>query len=400
MSKNWCRFINLPAFVFLCLCIVSLSQAEEHHHSRHPGSVWIVRHLLLSKDSIDTAIRDIREAGLGRVFLQVSGRLHSYYPSSILPVAEDLVTRGDLRDPLAYFVDEAKKAGIEVHVWINIFFAWSKENNPKSPEHPFNKHPEWFVHDPDGTSHREMSLSTLQAREIPGYFISPVHPGFMNLIQRYIEEIVARYDIDGVHLDYIRFPSRSSGFGKVERSVFERRYYVDPVSLLGDSSALLDSFGPAGRRDLSRRWIDFRAGLVTEFVRSLREHLSLSGQKILLSAAVIPDPDSARVIYGQDWTDWLDEGLLDFSVIMSYTPDRDDFLAYVSQGEVVTRADRIVVGISTYNQRFERVIEKAQIALDRGFSGVSFFSYNDLKTKKNPYPIIRNLIGRAGNPRQ
>jgi uncharacterized lipoprotein YddW (UPF0748 family) len=377
---------------FFLLFGTSSLQSNEKPIPKKPGSIWIVRHLLLSRKAIDRAIRDLEDTGLERVFIQVSGRLHSYFPSAILPVSEELTQRGDLNDPFGYFIEQAKKKGIEVHAWVNVLFAWSKQISPKAGEHPYNLHPEWFVHDDKGRSHRHMSLDALKRKEVPGYFISPAQPGFVNLIQRYIEEIVAKYHVDGIHLDYIRYPSRGTGFGDVERSIFERRYYVDPLNINGNDSLLIDRFGENGVRDLTDKWSQFRSELVTDLVRAIGVVLDRSGQDLELSAAVFPDPDSARVVYGQDWGKWLEEDLVDYTVIMNYTPSTGDFVNLLRKPAVAPYADFIVAGVSTYNQSIDHTIEKARYALDAGFAGVCFFSYNDISSKRKSLERIKQLL--------
>ncbi|MFQ6102960.1 MAG: glycoside hydrolase family 10 protein [Candidatus Glassbacteria bacterium] len=382
--------VLLPSF--LLLIIASSIPAGQSKGAKKSGSIWIVRHILTSRSAIDKAVRDLEDTGMEHAFVQVSGRLHSYFPSSILPIAEELERSCDLEDPFGYFVSEARKRKIKIHAWMNVFFAWSSEGRPKSPEHPFNKNPGWFVYYKDGISTRKMPISVLQTRDIPGYFISPVHPSFVNLMKRYVEEIVTKYEIDGIHLDYMRYPSRDTGFGEMERTLFERQYYVDPILLFKDEETLSERFGRAGIKDLKGKWTLFRAALVQDAVKSIRDVLERSGQEVTLSAAVLPDPDSARVFYGQDWESWLGENIVDFVVLMSYSSNMGQFVAFLDNNTVKSNADRIIAGISTYNQPLETALEEARFALDAGFAGVCFFSYNDLSSKRRSLQPIKQLL--------
>jgi uncharacterized lipoprotein YddW (UPF0748 family) len=227
---------------------------------------------------------------------------------------------------------------------------------------------------------------------VSGYFLSPAEEGVLNLMGRYIEEIVTKYDVQGIHLDYIRYPTRGSGLGPRERSSFERRFYVDPLALENDRGSLVERYGEEGVRDLASEWSNFRAGLVTDLVRSIRTDLRRSGQDILLSAAVFPDPDSARVIYGQDWPVWISENLVDFIAIMNYSPNMSEFVRILQKSKKRFNSSRIVVGIATYNQSITNTIREARFARNWGFDGVSFFSYNDLSTKRKSLDHIRRFI--------
>jgi uncharacterized lipoprotein YddW (UPF0748 family) len=384
-----------PAGIFLpLLLIIVFHSSFETAWASGEGSAWIVRDLLLSKDRIDQAILDMRNTGLSRAFIQVSARLHSYFPSEVYPPAEELLSGGDMRDPFGYFTERAKEAGIEVHAWVNILYAWSTEEGPSARGHPFNLHPEWFVHDRGGVSMRYAPLPSLLARDIPGYFLSPAPPEIVELVSRYLEELVRKYDVDGVHLDYIRYPARDTGFGPWERTSFERRYYVDPLELFDPDSSfsLTRRYGQRGKRDLEGKWEEFRAGLITNLIKSLRGRLSLTGKEVVLSAAVLADPDSARTIYGQDWAGWLDQGLVDFVIMMNYTKSTKSFLRHIENPRVRAHSAKVMVGVSTFNQGPEEAVEKARLALERGMRGVCFFSYNDLSMKEEFLPHIKRFL--------
>jgi len=384
--------VLLYSTLLFVLSAAILLPGEEARKKSCPASAWIVRYILLSRTDIDRAISDLSHAGIERVFLQVSGRYQSFFPSTILTISEELDNKGDLEDPFKYFIKKAGEKGIAVHAWVNVLFAWSKPVRPVSDEHPFNLHPDWFVHDGKGEPFREMTMGRLNRLSINGYFVSPAEQGVVNLMGRYVEEIVTKYDVQGIHLDYIRYPARGSGLGPAERTLFGRRHYTDPLLLETERSSLVDRFGEAGVQDLSLEWNTFRAGLVTELVRSLKNVVRKSGQDVLLSAAVFPDPDTAKVLYGQDWPTWIDDDLVDFVVIMNYTPDMEGFVGPLEKAKKSSDPGRIVVGVSTYNQPIENAIKEANFALDWGFESVCFFSYNDIAAKPKSLERIRDFV--------
>jgi uncharacterized lipoprotein YddW (UPF0748 family) len=296
-----------------------------------------------------------------------------------------------MADPLKYFIKIAQSQGIEVHAWVNVLLSWSRPQKPRSEDHIFNAHPEWFVYDDQGKAFRNMSMSQLNQRTVTGYFVSPAHQEVANLIERYVEEIVTKYEVQGIHLDYIRYPSRGSGLGPAERSLFERIYYVDPLDLVEDRAAMVEKYSESGVEELEDRWVDFRAGLVTGLVRTVRNTIKRSGLDVQLSAAVVADPDTARVHYGQNWAGWLSEGLVDYVAIMNYTPHMDEFVTVVQNAGKRCDPEKILVGVSTYNQSIEHSIREARFALASGFGGICFFSYNDLSKKPVSFDHIRLL---------
>jgi uncharacterized lipoprotein YddW (UPF0748 family) len=378
------------SFLALFLAVICRSSTE----AAPGGSVWIVRDLLLSKEGVDRAISDMKDTGLTRAFIQVSGKLHSYFPSDVLPTAEELIDRGELADPFVYFVRKAKESGIEVHAWVNVLYAWSSGVAPRAGDHPFNMHPQWFVHDGMGLSMRYTPMADLRARDIPGYFVSPAHPDVVDLVTRYLEEIARSYDVDGIHLDYIRYPTRDTGFGPLERAFFERSYYVDPLELFdsGISWSLEQRFGEKGMRDLREKWVQCRAGFVTNLVRAARERLLPVRADLELSAAVFPDPEVSKEIYAQDWAGWLDQGLVDFVITMNYTKSTRTFRKNIENPLVRAHAGQVVVGVSTFNQGSREAAGQARLAIEQGMRGVCFFSYNDLSTKEGSLQDIKQFL--------
>lgn len=44
------------------------------------------------------------------------------------------------------------------------------------------------------------------------YFLNPGHPATKEYLMRLVREVVDRYDIDGVHFDYLRYPENAPLF--------------------------------------------------------------------------------------------------------------------------------------------------------------------------------------------
>ena len=97
-------------------------------------------------------------------------------------------------DPLQYVIEQAHIRGIEVHAWFNVFSAASTAAGTPAAEHP-----DWVCRDGNGnpmTSHRALSPGLAAVREYT-----------MDVAM----EIVNNYDIDGIHLDYIRWNEFDTG---------------------------------------------------------------------------------------------------------------------------------------------------------------------------------------------
>jgi uncharacterized lipoprotein YddW (UPF0748 family) len=68
-------------------------------------------------------------------------------------------------------------------------------------------------------------------------FFDPANPDLQNYLLSLYEEIVKNYDVDGLQLDYIRYPFQSQdsnqtyGYGKSSRWLFKQMTGVDPITL-------------------------------------------------------------------------------------------------------------------------------------------------------------------------
>ena len=91
--------------------------------------LWVVRDALTDKGQIDRAIEVARDLGIDFLLLQVNGRGEAYYESKLFPkakLAEDF-------DPLAYAIAQSRRAGLEVHAWVNLLTMAPSSIGPKIP---------------------------------------------------------------------------------------------------------------------------------------------------------------------------------------------------------------------------------------------------------------------------
>jgi uncharacterized lipoprotein YddW (UPF0748 family) len=340
------------------------------HGSARPDSgcryFWLVRDDLSSAGAIDRALELAEEAGANGVIAQVVGRGEAYYWSDILPLADFDRTF----DPLDYLVTRAGPMGLEVHAWVNAFLVWSSPAGPSDSSHVCYSHPEWFMADPRGRSTLTYSREECEAAGLVGATISPADPGVREMLADVAQEIVTWYDVDGIHLDYIRYPGESFGFEDAARTMFYLDCGYDP-------QRLLTGFGqpPADMQELWARW---KQEQVTETVRTIRARLDACAPGVMLTCAVMADPSDAASLYGQDWSGWILEGDIDLAMTMAYTTNPERARQLAVSGTSV-RASRLVHGIGIYNQSLSSALAGAREALSRGAAGICVFSLNSLE---------------------
>jgi uncharacterized lipoprotein YddW (UPF0748 family) len=266
-------------------------------------------------------------------------------------------------------VTEAGPMGLEVHAWINAFLVWSAPWAPADSAHVCHSHPEWFMTDANGHSTLAYSREECDAAGLVGATLSPAEPGVRQLLADVAEEIAIIYGVDGIHLDYIRYPNESFGFEQRARSLFYLTAGADPAG-----------FRTGFRippEELLTAWSSWREDQVTETVQTVRARLDACAPEVLLTCAVMADPFDARAQYSCNWRQWLSDGDVDIVMTMAYTTNTERAEQLAISGTALN-ASRVVHGIGVYNQPLSTALTGAREALSRGAAGVCVFSLNTL----------------------
>ena len=316
-----------------------------------------------SKARITEILERARSAKFNMIFFQVRGAGDAYYKSQYEPWAEALT--GTLGkdpgwDPLEYAVREAHRLGLELHVWINTFTIWSGKKPPmeSSPPSPYLVHPEWLV---CGINGKPMPLNDHYV------YISPGAPEARKYVVDVILDIVNKYDIDGVHFDYVRYPEDSPKLG----------YSHDSISVVRFNS----TEGNPDKLD----WENWQREQINQFVFSAYNAITTKKPWVKVSASVIGKySGSGWTAYSsvyQDVRRWMELGKMDFVVPMVYWEmdhKTHPFGPLVTEWTSRVAYDRqvmpgILIGLE---QKFgwTEISNEVDAARARGASGVVFFS--------------------------
>ena len=341
-------------------------------------AAWVVRHTLNTRDDIDRAVEYAIHARFHMIFAQVRGRGDVYYRSDLEPVARSLEVPIDQFDPLDYLLGRAHEAGIEVHAWVNVFYVWSDPRTHPPPNHIVTRHPEWLVADETGVRMDERPVGAWQDRNLEGYYVSPGNPAVREHTAAVIGDLVERYPVDGVHLDYIRYPNAHFDFGEVERTRFMLRYGVDPKAVRERSKTLGGIVAETEYGLLDSLVVEWRVSQVDSMVLKVR---SVIGD-LPLSAAVIPDFNRARVEKGQDWRRWVTKRLVDFVVPMAYAYEPAGLVRQMRMIKRSIGAEHFLVGLPVYDGRSRNLGYSVSLLRQEGILGYSLFSYNALAEER------------------
>jgi uncharacterized lipoprotein YddW (UPF0748 family) len=249
----------------------------------------------------------IEEAGINVVYLETINAGFPIYPSKYID--QNPLTKG--YDPLKSAVEEAHKRDMELHAWVWVFAVGNTRHNvlinkPQSYPGPVisNNFYDGALLGPSGNM-----LPPNQTE----FWINPANPEAQDLLLNVFKEIVTKYDVDGLQLDYIRYPFQSDrtsmGFDFVGRELFEKEtgYSLDNL----DSVTL-------------NAWRDWKAEQVSKFVQKTSTTLRRISPDLQISAAVYAGDRRRRLAtIQQDWEKWIDKGWIDTLSPMSYATNSE-----------------------------------------------------------------------------
>jgi len=154
------------------------------------GIDWPRTHTVAAQQRELIATLDkLQRAGINTVLIQTRVRASTIYPSDIEPFDQCITGRFGQKpsyDPLKFAVDECHRRGMECHAWM-VTIPIGKTSETRFKE--FKR--------------RQPALTKTIGQE---GFMDPENPRTGDYLATICAEVTRRYDIDGIHLDYIRYP--------------------------------------------------------------------------------------------------------------------------------------------------------------------------------------------------
>ena len=258
--RLYIRQKRIALFFMALFCLTSQAQVIFSNHNQLPPkhevrAVWLTtiggldwphsysqsaRSAEKQKQELRTILDQLQQAGINTVLLQTRVRATTIYPSSIEPwdgCLSGIPGKSPGYDALAFAIDECHKRGMELHAWV-VTMPVGKWNGPGC------------------TELRRKQPHMLKRIGQEGY-MNPESPLTAPYLARMCAEITRNYDIDGIHLDYIRYPETWTI--KVSRQQ-GRAYITNIMKQVHDAVKQLKpwvkmSCSPIGKHDdLSRYW--------------------------------------------------------------------------------------------------------------------------------------------------
>ncbi len=247
----------------------------------------------------DRAAAELARSGFNMIVPNMLWAGVAHYPSDILPRSDVYEKHGD---QIAQCLAAAHKHGLEVHVWkVNHYLA----NAPKQ-----------FLDE----LHRQ-GRTQVSAAGVPLDWLCPSHPDNLKLEADSMIEVAEKYDVDGLHFDYIRYNGGEYCYCPGCR----QRFAADSGRKVENWPA--DCFS-GDRGEEYQKW---RCDQITKLVAAVHDRAKKVRPDIKISAAVFGSYPACRRSVGQDWVAWVQAGYLDFLCPMDYTTSDLGFQALVKK---------------------------------------------------------------------
>lgn len=346
----------------LMICLCSLASAEVR-------SVWVLPWDITSPALIDEVIATALDNHQTELLVEVRYRSDALFDTSrgasqyANPEPRSHVLNNASFDPLAYVLDKGHAAGLQIHAWVIVFNATPLDAKLLQRNYIYTNHRDWLTVTANG--------SYLNGDNQFGYFVDPGVPEVQDYLLNVLCNLVVGYPgLDGLHLDYIRYPDKRLGYHPV--SVTRYNEYV-----------------ANGNEITFNEW---RIMQVTSFVHRLRGMLKELDNDLLLSAAVFADIADANVAYAQDWVSWLQLGLVDRVYPMAYNTDFEVYKRQLQQMKLIGKDDAIIPGLRAWDTNGKSlavngkngynvtdIARRIDYTRQHGFGGNALFSYPGLK---------------------
>ncbi|MDQ3666779.1 MAG: family 10 glycosylhydrolase [Acidobacteriota bacterium] len=416
-----CEHHRRIAFLLLVLIPISALNVATAQVRTEYRAFWVdtFNTSLNNHNDVVTVVNNAKAAKANALFVQVRRRGDSWYLNSLEPRADRVPIQSGF-DPLQDIINVAHAEGMEVHAFVIMSAIWGRAPNlfpPENPNHAFNLHGGFsaatntIVPGPNNWLTRTLlpdgGAITYQGHRFGNdFWVDFGHPDAAKYTVDVLNHLVQNYDIDGLHLDRIRYPELSVpgqtpstgtniGYNTTSIERFQQHFNIP-----------LGSPPPAQNNP---QWNQWRRDQVSNVVRRVYLNALAIKPDLKVSAALIAFGgiesteaawNSAEAYWRvyQDWRSWTEEGIIDIAMPMAYKaehtatirPQYDQWDLWL-RGHLYNRAG--VMGQGALSNAIEGTLRQTRRTLTpaggTNLSGIIFFSMatSNIAVASNPFAI-------------
>lgn len=191
-------------------------------------------------------------------------------------------------------------------------------------------------------------------------------------------ELADKYDVDGIHFDYIRFDGNNGCFCERCRKQFEQESGKNIKNWPRDITS----------GDRKKEFQEWRATLITNIVKRVHDKMEEKHPNVKISAAVFSAYPASRYGVGQDWVLWAQKGYVDFLCPMNYTLNAATFENISrNQQELVPEGFPLYFGIGEWKLSPDETMAQIQKADQLNARGFTIFDLSERSAQRILPPL-------------
>ena len=384
-------------FGFILLFGFSLLMTAKEYPKREMRAVWIatvenidwpsMKQLTTEqqKEEMIAILDAAKEYNMNAVVFQIRPDADALYASELEPWSEWLSGKqgeapNPYYDPLQFTIDECRKRGLDVHVWLNPYRAIQNiDKTIPAPNHVANTHPEWML--------------TYGKKK----YFDPGIPAVRNHVASVVSDLVKRYDIDAIHFDDYFYPYKITGIEFPDENSFKK---------------FGEGFGPQQKEDWRRNNVDLIIRQLHDSIKSIKPWVEFGISPFGVWRNKKNDPNGSETRAGvsnyddlyADILKWQQEKWIDYVTPQLYWyigKEVADYAILAKWWAEHSYGCNIYIGQALYlldpsskepSWRSSDEITK-QLSLNRSIPGVNGSMYFSAKfLNKNPLSVKENLL--------
>jgi len=360
------RFVCVPLIAVLAVAALCVpQQADAAEWRAFWADAWDYGYCNPTQTS--AMVDYVKSCNCNALCVEMRKRADSYYNSSYEPKGWNMTPEAGY-DPLADIVTKAHAQGLEVHAWVVVGRVWTFKTDPPvtNPTHIFVTHPEWFTFDDRGAKFDSSQCSWLDYG----------HPDVEDYHTMVFMEMINNYNIDGFHLDYIRYPSPDWGYNPWAIARYNAEYGTTGQPAYTDT-----------------RFISWRCDQVTNHVKRLYLEAKALKPNLKFGSAAWNTASGGKTEYFQDWNLWMQQHYLDYASPMNYTSTNSTFNSRCDDSFNRQYGHHIYMGQGAYLNTPDNTVVQIQYVQGKPFPGVIMYSYTEPTTTNDQAALKAALLG-------
>ena len=266
--------------------------------------------IIYQSDKIDSLIYFVDKNSVDNILINIYSNGEAEYNSNLIFSNNDSIS---FDDHIQVFLDKFDSLDVKIHAWFNIYNLWSENFYPENNNHFYYQCPECLESDINGRSDENINLDQIQSMEWEGVFLSPLHPLVNNYVISIVDEVVKKYEFDGVFLDYLRYQDYYYGYNIEGIDEFENLHGINPQDIHRGIVSRNFGYNKSKTDSIKLVWDQFKSNKITELLVAINNSYLYNNIEIGISA--VSDPQESKERWYQDWGLWLDNDIVDYIVV-------------------------------------------------------------------------------------